>query len=809
MRYSLYILILILSGTGSILAKNEITQTIRGTVVDKVSHIPLTGATVVLIGSNPPIGAVTDLDGEFKLENVPLGRQGLQISFIGYKTVVQNNLLVNSGKELILHIELEEELVKVDEVVITANARKDQPNNKMATVSARSFSVEETEKYAGSRGDIARMAMNFAGVAVANDMRNDIIIRGNSPSGLLWRLDDVDIPNPNHFAEEGTTGGPVGMLNNNTLRNSDFFTAAFPAEYGNALSGVFDLKMRSGNNEKHEFIGQCGFNGFELGAEGPFSKNYKGSYLINARYSTLKVFDIMGISFGTGGVPEYQDVTFKIDLPVTKGKISVFGLAGMSEITMLAEKQDDEDMYYFGVNNLYNGSEMAVSGISYTYFHNDKTYSKLSISGLYQNAHTNIDTLDVTYIIDTNILNSIVKIDTTTLHNAHRYLRHSIADFRVSVNYFINSKINSRLSFKTGIKADRIGYNLISSIYDDDYGDYYNYLKGKKGLEDGVTLGSMYTQWQYKLNSKITFNPGLHFIYFDLNNEYSLEPRVGIMYNVNDKNSINFGYGNHSHIQALKVYFFSTRISPAETIETNKDLKLTKAHHFVIGHDWNIKENLRLKSEVYYQYLYNVPIEPWASHYSAINTGDTWGLDAVDSLVNKGTGYNYGLEFTLEKFLSNGYYFLTTLSLFESKYKNIEGKLFNSVFNGHYVWNGLFGKEFIIHEKNIFSFDLKMTYAGGKYYTPINIEKTEQEGEVVRNWEDKAYSKQNPAFFKADVKVGFRQNKEKYSQEWQLYVENVTNHKNIFSDGYNFTKHEKNYQYQMGFFPLMLYRIYF
>ena len=790
MKSYIYLIGLILLSICHTNAQEKITQTIRGTVVDKASNMPLTGATVVLKNSNPPVGTVTDFDGDFKIENVPIGRQGLQISFLGYKTVALNNLLINSGKELVINVELEEELVKVDEVVITANAKKDQSNNKMATVSARSFSIEETEKYAGSRGDVARMAMNFAGVAVANDMRNDIVIRGNSPSGLLWRLDDIDIPNPNHFAEEGTTGGPVGMINNNTLRNSDFFTAAFPSEYGNALSGVFDLKLRSGNNENYEFLGQCGFNGFELGAEGPFVKGYKGSFLINTRYSTLGVFDKLGISFGTGGVPEYEDLSFKIDLPTTKGKISVFGLAGMSKITMMAEKQDNQDMYYFGVTDLYNGSEMAVSGISYTHFHNEKTYSKLSLSGLYQRAHTNIDTLDITHV-------------------PHNYLRHKIADFRVSANYFINTKINSKLSSKTGVKVDRIGYNMQSSIYDEDFGDFYNYLEGEKSLEDGVTLGSAYTQWQCKFNERITFNPGIHLIYFDLNDEFSIEPRIGLSYRMNDKNKINVGYGNHSHIQALKVYFFGTRIDSNTVVETNTDLKLTKAHHFVIGHDWSINNNLRLKTEAYYQHLYNVPVEPQASHYSAINTGDTWGLDAVDSLINEGTGYNYGLEFTLEKFLSNGYYYLMTLSLFESKYKNIDGVLYNSVFNGHYVWNGLFGKEFQIKEKHILSFDLKVTYAGGKYYTPIDRIRTEQEGEIIRDWENEAYSKQNPAFFKADVKIAFCQNKAKYSQEWQFYIENVTNHKNVFSDGWDFIEHKRIYQYQMGFFPLMLYRIYF
>jgi hypothetical protein len=177
----------------------------------------------------------------------------------------------------------------LDDVTVRPDIRKDQAINEMAVVSARSFTIDETERYAGSLGDPSRMAANFAGVTSVSDQRNDIVIRGNSPLGLLWRLEGLEIPNPNHFGSIGTTGGPISMLNINHLTNSDFYTGAFPAEYGNALAGAFDIRMRNGNNQKHEFMGQMGFNGFELGAEGPFSSNSQASYMANFRYSTLEV----------------------------------------------------------------------------------------------------------------------------------------------------------------------------------------------------------------------------------------------------------------------------------------------------------------------------------------------------------------------------------------------------------------------------------------------------------------------------------------------------------------------------------------
>lgn len=304
---------------------SQTTQNIRGTVADIDSKAPLIGANVLVVGSDPMLGASTDVNGNFSIKNVPIGRHTLQISYIGYNCKTLSNIELSSGKELILNITLQQ-TVEMKEVTVTAEKEKEKFINKMATVSARTLSVEESMRYAGTLNDVARMAQNFAGVQGANDSRNDIIIRGNSPTGVLYRMEDIDIPNPNHFALNGTTGGPISIINNNALDNSDFMTGAFPAEYGNALAGVFDLKLRNGNNQNHEFLGQIGFNGAEFMAEGPINKEKFSSYLVSYRYSTLKVFQLMGVNFGTGTtVPDYQDAVFKINLPNKKGQ-TTFGV---------------------------------------------------------------------------------------------------------------------------------------------------------------------------------------------------------------------------------------------------------------------------------------------------------------------------------------------------------------------------------------------------------------------------------------------------------------------------------------------------
>ena len=212
--------------------------------------MPIIGAAVVVVDSDPLIGITTDIDGKFNLPNVKVGRVDLKITYLGYAPRTLSGIELFSGKELVLNVEMQEMVMKKDEVVVKASRRKEEALNTMATVSARVFSTEEASRYAGTRNDVSRMATNFAGVRGANDATNDIVIRGNSPTGLLWRLEGVDIPNPNHFGNLGSTGGPVSMLNSNVLSNSDFLTGAFPSDYGNGLSGVFDLRMRHGNNEK-------------------------------------------------------------------------------------------------------------------------------------------------------------------------------------------------------------------------------------------------------------------------------------------------------------------------------------------------------------------------------------------------------------------------------------------------------------------------------------------------------------------------------------------------------------------------------
>ncbi|MBC8112716.1 MAG: carboxypeptidase-like regulatory domain-containing protein, partial [Verrucomicrobia bacterium] len=359
------------------------TQTVRGKIADGASKTPVIGASVLVVGADPVLGTATDTEGNFRLTNVPIGRISLKISFIGYEDILIRDVIVNAGKEVVLDLAMTESVSKLDEVTVTYKRSEDATvtNNEMATLSARPFNPSETLKFAGSLGDPSRMAANFAGVSGANDSRNDIVVRGNSPATLLWRLEGVNIPNPNHFSALGTSGGPVSMLNTNLLAKSDFMTSAFPAEYANALGSVFDLKLRKGNDEKHEYLAQIAFNGVELGTEGPYSKKSKASYLINYRYSLFGLLSAVG--FEIAGTPYYQDFTFKTDIPVGKrGTFTAWTIGGRSNITFLGKDvSTDGDAYGDENENTRVNFQTGMAAVAYEHRFSNKTYGKLTFSG--------------------------------------------------------------------------------------------------------------------------------------------------------------------------------------------------------------------------------------------------------------------------------------------------------------------------------------------------------------------------------------------------------------------------------------------
>jgi hypothetical protein len=791
MKNFLLILAVAITNICSLLASDEMTQTIRGTVTDAVSGYPVVGATVVLMESDPGIGVLTDINGKFEMKNIPLGRRSIQISFLGYESKTLDNLLLVSGKELVLDIKLNEKLNTLGEVVVLASSNKTEAQNELAKVSARTFSVEETERFAGSLGDPARMVANYAGVMTQNDSRNDIIIRGNSPTGVLWRMEGIEIPNPNHFSAQGTTGGPVSMVNNNLLANSDFLTGAFPAEYGNALAGAFDINLRSGNANKHEYTGQIGFNGFEFGAEGPIMKLKNGqnaSFLANYRYSTLELLSKMGFNAGTGtAIPEYQDLTFLVDVPGTKsGRFKLFGLWGKSFIALGRDLTDTTENQYNPLGAATDfGSELGVIGLTHTYYFNDKTRIKSTLSWQHSNSRALIDSIkDESFV---------------------PYVRENQTENKLSFSTQLRRKFTASDNASLGLIIDNYNVMYLDSIYDKDYGQFVTFTD----IDGRMMLYRGYAQWQHKAGSRLTTYTGLHLQYSGINKELAVEPRLSLSYITSENGSLSFGFGLHSQLQPKGIYYFQDYDPSSSGYKrTNEDVKYSRSAHFVLGYQHLLGNDFRVKLESYYQHLYKVPVKVSFPEYSLINSGDQFGAALEDSLINNGKGKNYGIEMTVEKFLSNGWYFLFTSSVFNSLYTGSDNKWRNTAFNGNYVFNLLGGYEHKLGKRTTLTVDIKTVWAGGKRYIPLDLEASRTQHENDYDW-SKAYENKYDDYFRTDLRLGININRNRFSHEWGIDLQNITGYRSIFTEGYDGNKDEIYYVYQQGFIPMFLYRIRF
>jgi hypothetical protein len=742
---TLAITTLILIASTSVQSQNILTQTVRGTIKDADSKIPLTSATIIVEGIEPLMGAVADYDGNFRLERVPVGRHNFQISYIGYEPLTVSEILVGSGKEVVLDIQLKESSLTLNEVIIRPATNKDRPVNSMATLSARTFSVEETSRYAGGLDDPARLASAFAGVTTTQTTNNAIIIRGNSPRGVLWRFEGVDIPAAFHFPNvDFIGGGGFTVLSNQMLRNSDFYTGAFPAEYGNATSGVFDIKMRTGNAETREYTAGISLIGTDLSSEGPFVKDKSATYLFNYRYSTI---GLIGRLTNFPNLPTFQDLSYMLNFPTKNtGTFSFWGLGAYDINTKKAESDalKWETDYDRTGQDYYN--RFGAIGLSHRFTLGNNTFihSILSADAMRYGMEKE------EYTFDSRLLPT-------------DFIRSTEGKFTLRSTIF--HRFNSRITSLSGITLNRLFFdNNLQRAFRDNPEELVSFVNNSGS---GFSTQA-FTQFKVTLLPGLSTNFGVHSMYLDVNGKRTFEPRAGLSWSVTQRDNISFAYGLHHQMEELRTYFSQVDING--TIQTpNTQLDFMKSHHFVLGYNRKVSDVMRIMVEPYYQILQDIPFY-LNSSFSIINVTSNWAIN--QRLVNAGTGKNYGIDVTVEQFLRDGYFFLVTGSLFDSKYAGGDGVEYSTRFNRGHVVNVLVGKEWMVKGQNILSVSTKVTYMGGLRYTPaLYNESIEARMYVPDN--SRAYSSQFPASTGIDFTINYRINKPRSSGIWSLMVKNA------------------------------------
>lgn len=735
-------------------SSKQLTQTIRGIVTDKLSGSPVPGATILVDASQQ--GTTTNEKGLFTLSSVAMGRHTVSVSFIGYETVLVKEILVTSAREVYLEIALTESPTELGEVVVRPEINKSAALNKMALLGSQTFSVEEAGRFAGGMDDPARLVSSYAGVAAPSGSSNGISVHGNAPSLLQWRVEDIEVPNPNHFADiNGLGGGFLAALSSNVLGNSDFFTGAFPAEYNNAVSGIFDIKLRNGNNQKHQHTFQAGILGIDIASEGPFSRKHNSTYIINYRYSTTGLLEKLR-GKDLGGTLDYQDLNLKFNFPTRKAGVFTFWAIGLIDKVDPSLEDASEWKYYDdGLASGYTQKTGAAGLSNKYYFANGKTSLKSTLAITYNSSNTREDLHDT----DNNVTPETRMEGRTT---------------NLIFTTAVNHKFSARHTNRTGFTVTNIGYDMYL-----DHADYKGQpLINRMNNNGNSNLISAYTSSFINMGERLALTLGLNGQFFTLNNHKTIEPRVGLKWLVTAKSSFAIGYGLHSRMEKPDVYFVKDEMGKFP----NKKLDFIKSHHFTLSYVYRISDDMNFKAEPYFQSLNDVPVTPGGT-YSILNRQDFY---TTDLFVSQGKGRNYGIDLTLEKYLTKGLYYMVTASIFDSKYRAIDGNWYNTRFNRNFIVNGLAGKEWMLG-RDMLGVNIKATVMGGQRYTPVDEDATfAHPGREVQYDEKQMYSQQFSPMFLAGFSVSYKMNRKRVSHEFAIKAVNATDQEEYIEHKYNF-----------------------
>ena len=742
------------------------TQIIRGIVRDKDAKHLLIGASVEVVGSNPAQLTITDENGAFVLENVKVGRVNLRIQYLGYEPLTVEDIILQSTKESYQEFELSEGQINIDEVVVNASKNAFEAVNPSAVVSTRSFTAEETDRIPAGANDPGRVALSYPGVQRGeNDTENQIVVRGNSPAGILWRLEGIDIPNPNHFALIGSSGGGITVFSAQLLARSDFSTGGFAAEYGNAFSGVFDIHFRQGNFFKSSNRFRLSLLGIDLSKEGPIQKG-RSSYLVNYRYSTLGLLSSMGIYLvGERVTNNFQDLSFNLVFKSKNSKSvhTFFGIGGLSEEHYIPVENPAERVV--GLSSHWEDrvrpANMGALGWTWTYLPDDKSYLKTVVALVSSRIERMSDTLN--------------REDERYRYDTQKYL-----DTRLLSSITYNRKLNTRTMVKTGLIFNQIWFDFFKSTRARSNTSNINQTQFNTAVQGSGNTQQFqqYAQLHYNLSDKLALNTGYHFLHLFANNSSSLEPRISLEYKPQSNQRLSLAYGLYGRALPLMAYYFTDTTGAY----LNKNLKLLKAQHTILAYHFYTQNKMRIILEAYWQHLYNVPIRPDARFtYWMLNESDEFPQFKT---VSQGKGNNYGVDAAIEKLFSNSWYFLLNGSLMKGTFQTLNGETYNTRFNTVFSSSLSLGKEFPLRKGSILQIGGRFLLNGGFRYTPHDPVKSAQSGryEALAGAD---FAQQVPSYQRLDARIAYRFNKKKLAGNVSLDVQNGLNRINPSRVGYD------------------------
>ena len=791
------IVLTILLSHGMVLAQH--VETLRGVVVDHQTKAPLPGATVTIRGTSRFYTTSSDFNGWFEIENVPVGLHDIVVELKDYKNQLLRNVSVVTGKEAFRLIELDQKIKDNKKDIDIRPYKPGIARNAAATVSALSFNRENVEASDNVAEDPAEMAAELPAFRQVMAGRNDLSIRGNSPTGLVWQIDGIPVVAPNFGHEIGLPGGTYPLLPGTLMGKSEVDYGPAPAGPVDALAGKFNLRFRDGNRVDRRYSLEMGSYGTAVSAEGPISRKPSSSYLVYYRNTLPSVLSGSGVEPVPGIFPDRQQAAFKVNFPTHfAGTFSLFATGGKNKVTMVrGESMHPENFYVYGglpETDNYLDETLYTAGFSHQLFwqrgmNSIKTtvgisgYEQTSRMEMYRNA-------------------TLRQIDTGNDNHEQELFFSSCFQHKPSASNYLVAGITARIHQVNF--ADSTLTGNVTPVYPKTYYPLLN------ASESGMVQIQADAGWQHKFGNTTAVYMGLNASYFAFSQTTSIEPRLSIRHEYNSKTFVSIGYGLKSQLQPMFLYFMKTKADVTGTVltEGNRNLGPTRMHQLVGAIDRNFGANLRLHAEVYFQQLMKVPIERRLSSYSMMNYGSGFRDYSIYPLVNQGTGQNKGLELQLDKYLSHGYYFRLSGTFYDSKYKASDGASRNTAFNGNYKSDVVLGTHFPVSSNGSLDINLHVMYAGGAPLPGINDSTSVLVGYTVYD-EAMRYANREPAWYRLDARVTMKWSMRWLSHELSLNLRNLTDEKILWRRYFNPGSGAVERQYQLGFVPTVLYRVYF
>ncbi len=683
-------------------------QTVRGTVTDAISGEKLIGATVKVVETGT--GSVVDLEGNFRIDIPQSGRYTLETSYVGYEPNVMKEVLVAGVKEVVIDIQLRENNTELTEVVVRPRVNKEATVNPAVLTGGVMLSMEEASRFAGGYNDPARLVMSFAGISGEAD-GSGLSIHGNAPERMQYRIEGVEVFTPNHFNDTWNAGyGLVSALNSNVIGNSDFFTSTFNANYNNALSGVFDVKMRTGNNAKHENILQIGTVSEELTLEGPISRKSNSSYIVNYRYGFTSLVDKLNLIDTDGAHVDFQDFSAKLMFPTKRaGTFSIFGLGFYDTTWDERVKLEDTHSAYDASDNDAKLAQLLV-GVSHKIHLGNKWTWRTTAAYNMQHLKN-----DIYYYGLERSAEGFISQPLAYEEPERKYLFsiQKVNEDRLLSNTELSKQVTDRWLIQLGGEYSHRFFNLAYKSVDQLYAPVSTMHEYTK-MKDDTGLANIFCQNLVRVSNYFSLSAGIAGNYFLLSKDFSVEPRASLKWDPDEKNSFSMGYGLHSMIEKLDAYFYRN----ADGNLANKDLGLTKAHHLHATYVHKLNSNLTLRMNAYYEYGFDTPVGIDGSTYCVTNR---YFFYTDEPLVNKGNTRNYGGDITLEHYMNRGFFGQTNFSLYKSQYRGVDKVWRNQLYDRGFMFKILGGKEWMIG-KNMLNVSVKYSIQGGLRYTPIDVE---------------------------------------------------------------------------------------